>query len=300
MTTSTAAVVATEHTARAGSVTVADTRLPSTWRASLRAVYIIWYRDMLRFVRDRVRFATSLAMPVLYLGVFGTGLSSAMGGGFGVPGLKYIQYMFPGVIGMTVLMSGLMGAMSIVWDREFGFLKEVLVAPVHGAAVAVGKALGGATQATIQGVVILILAPLLGVALTPLGVVQLLVLIFLLAFAVSSLGVLISTRMKTMQGFQAVMNLLMMPMFFLSGALFLLNGLPGWMTALTRINPAAYGIDALRRVALTGAGLPNGAVDRLAMTFNGTTVPIAAEIAVLGCFGLAALGLAAWGFGARE
>ena len=279
---------------------VAGARLPSTWRASLRAVHVIWYRDMLRFVRDRTRFVTSLAMPLLYLGVFGTGLSAAMGGGFGVPGLQYSQYMFPGVVGMTVLMSGLMGAMPIVWDREFGFLKEVLVAPIHGSAVAVGKALGGATQATVQGVVILIPAPLLGVVLTPGGVAALVGLIFLLAFALASLGVLISTRTKTMQGFQAVMNLLLMPMFFLSGALFLLNGLPGWMTALTRINPAAYGIDALRRVALGGVGLPGGAVDRLAMTLNGTVVPIAADVAVLTCFGVAALGFAARGFAARE
>jgi ABC-2 type transport system permease protein len=289
-----------ERTAAERSLAVAVARRPSTWRASLRAVYIIWYRDMIRFVRDRARLVTALAMPVLYLGVFGTGLSSALGGGFAIPGLKYILYMFPGVIGMTVLMSGLMGAMSIVWDREFGFLKEVLVAPIHGSAVAVGKALGGASQAMIQGVVILVLAPLLGVALAPLGVVELLGLIFALAFALSSLGVLISTRMKTMQGFQVVMNLLMMPMFFLSGALFLLNGLPGWMTVLTRINPAAYGVDALRRVALGGAGLPSGAVDRLAMTLLGRTVPIAAEVAVLACFGLAALGLAARGFGTRE
>ncbi len=171
-------------------------------------------------------------------------------GGFGGPGssLQYVQFIFPGIIGMSVLFTSIFGAMSIVWDREFGFLKEVLVAPIHRSAVAIGKTLGGATQAMIQGLVILVLAPLVGVKLTVVGVVELVPLIFVFAFALSALGVAVAARMRTMQGFQVVMNFLMMPMFFLAGALFPLGGnLPAWLLVLTRLDPASYGIDALRR-----------------------------------------------------
>jgi ABC-2 type transport system permease protein len=129
-------------------------------------------------------------------------------------------------------------AMSIVWDREFGFLKEVLVAPIDRSAIAIGKTLGGSTQAMVQGLILLVLAPFIGVTLTPLAVLELIPLIFVLAFALTALGVALATGMKSMQGFQAVMNFLMMPIFFLSGALFPLNNLPGWMTVLTRLDPA--------------------------------------------------------------
>src|SRR3989475_9407270 len=203
-----------------------DTRM-----ASLRAIYIIWYRDLLRYWRDRWRLVASLAQPLLFLIVFGSGLSSSLGGAFGRgTGISYIQFIFPGIIGMSVLFSAIFGAMSIVWDREFGFLKEVLVAPIDRSAVAIGKSLGGATQAMVQGLILLILAPLIGVKLTLGSVAALVPLVFVLAFALSAMGVAIASRMKSMQGFQMVMNFLMMPMFFLSGALFPLSGLPAWMT----------------------------------------------------------------------
>ena len=259
----------------------------------LRAIAVIWHRDMLRLWRDRMRFMTSLVMPLLYLVVFGTGLSASLRGGFAIPGVDYMQYIFPGVISMTLLTSGLMGAMSIVHDREFGFLKEVLVAPVPRPAVAVGKMLGGVTQAVLQGTVILLLAPWAGVALSLPAIAQLLAMMVVLAFALVSLGLLISTCMQTMQGFQGLMNLLLMPMVFLSGAMFLLDGLPGWMTVLTRLNPAAYGIDALRRAALAGAGVPDGVVDRLAMHCLGGPLPVGVEAVMLAAFGALMLGLAA-------
>ena len=284
----------------AGTLAVSAARRPSTLRASIRGAYILWYRDVVRFTRDRTRFAISLAMPVLYLLVLGTGLSASLGGGFAAPGLNYIQYMYPGIVGMTVLMSGLMGAISIVMDREFGFLREVMVSPVRGSAVAVGKALGGATQALVQGVVIVALAPLVGVSLTLQSIVGVLVVTAVLAFALSSLGVLVSARMRSMQGFQVAMNLLTMPMFFLSGAMFLLNNLPPWMTVLTRLNPAAYGIDALRRVVLGGAGMSSDAVDGLSMTVFDTVVPVAAEVGLLVAFGCVMLALAARSFGTRQ
>src|SRR5438270_6710417 len=195
-----------------------DTRM-----ASLRAIYIIWYRDILRYWRDRWRLVASLAQPLLFLIVFGSGLSSALGRGglFGSRGgLSYVQFMYPGIIGMSILFTAIFGAMSIVWDREFGFLKEVLVAPIDRWAVAIGKALGGTTQAMIQGLILLVLAPFVGVKLSLLTVLAIVPLAAVLAFGLASFGVMLASMMKSLQGFQVVMNFLMMPMFFLSGALF--------------------------------------------------------------------------------
>ncbi len=265
---------------------------------TLRAIYIIWYRDLVRFSRDRARLVASLAQPLLYLLIFGTGLSSALSGAsgtFGGPGstggLTYVQFIVPGIIGMAVLFSAIFGAMSIVWDREFGFLKEVLVAPIDRSAVAIGKALGGATQAMIQGLVLLVLAPLVGIDLSLVMILALVPLTFVLAFSLSALGVAIASRMKSMQGFQMIMTFLMMPMFFLSGALFPLQGLPTWMNVLTRLDPAAYGMDPLRRVVL-GASLPPAVVDGMGLDLFGSVLPIPAEAAILLAFGALMLWIA--------
>ena len=276
----------------------ADTRM-----ASLRAIYIIWYRDILRFWRDRWRLVASLAQPLLFLIVFGSGLSSSLGGAsaFGTKGgLSYIQFMYPGIIGMAILFTAIFGAMSIVWDREFGFLKEVLVAPIDRYAVAIGKALGGTTQAMIQGLILLVLAPLVGVKLTLLTVLAMMPLAAVLAFGLSSFGVALASTMKSMQGFQVVMNFLMMPMFFLSGALFPLNNLPGWMTVLTRLDPASYGIDPLRRVVLSGSGLPGPVIDRLGLTINGNVLPITLEAGIMLAFGVVMLAIAVVNFQRRD
>ena len=285
--------------ARAAALPVpADTRM-----ATLRAIYIIWYRDILRFWRDRWRLVASLAQPLLFLIVFGSGLSSSLGGAsaFGTKGgLSYIQFMDPGIIGMAILVTAIFGAMSIVWDREFGFLKEVLVAPIDRSAVAIGKALGSTTQAMIQGLILLILAPLVGVKLSVAVVLLMIPLAAVLAFGLSSFGVALASTMKSLQGFQVVMNFLMMPMFFLSGALFPLNNLPGWMTVLTRLDPASYGIDPLRRVVLSGSGLSGPVIDRLGLTINGNVLPIALEAGITLAFGVVMLGIAVVNFQRRD
>jgi ABC-2 type transport system permease protein len=193
---------------------------------------------------------------------------------------------------MAVLFTSIFSAMSIVWDREFGFLKEVLVAPIDRSAIAIGKALGGSTQAMVQGAILLILAPFIGVKLTPLAVLELLPLIFVLAFALTSMGVALAGGMKSMQGFQAVINFLMMPIFFLSGALFPLNNLPAWMAVLTHIDPAAYGIDPLRRVILGASGVPAPLIDRLGITIGDRVLPIYTEIGIVLIFGVIMLGIA--------
>ncbi len=274
-----------------------DTRI-----ASVRAVYIIWYRDILRYWRDRWRLVASLAQPLLFLVVFGSGLSSSLGGGLfgGKSGLSYVQFMFPGIIGMSILFTAIFGAMSIVWDREFGFLKEVLVAPIDRWSVAIGKALGSTTQAMIQGLIILILAPFVGVHLSLVTVLEIVPLAAVLAFGLSSLGVAIASMMRSLQGFQVVMNFLMMPMFFLSGALFPLTNLPGWMTVLTRLNPASYGIDPLRRVVLSDSGLPNALIDRLGLTIGGQLLAIPLEVSIMFAFGLVMLGIAVMSFQRRD
>jgi ABC-2 type transport system permease protein len=272
----------------------------------LRAVGIVWYRDLLRFWRDRSRVVGSLAQPLLFLVIFGTGLSSsfaALGGGLtgsGGGNLNYLQFMFPGIVGMAVLFSAVFGAMSIVWDREFGFLKEILVAPVDRGAVALGKILGGATQALIQGLILLVLAPVAGINLGLGTVVALLPFIFLLAFALASLGVAIASAMRTMQGFQIIMNFLLMPIFFLSGSLFPLTNLPEWMTVLTRLDPASYGMDPLRRIVLSGAGFPQPILDRLGLTLFDQVLPTWAEGAILLFFGLACLAVAVVNFQRRD
>src|ERR671937_1577031 len=260
------------------------------------AIYIVWWRDVIRYWRDRARVGASLAQPLLYLVIFGTGLASSLGGGFGASagaaGVSYTQFIYPGVISMSVLFTAIFGAMAIVWDREFGFMRELLVAPIDRAAIAIGKTLGGATQAMIQGLILLVLAPFVGVTLGPTVVVEVVALAFVLAFGLSAMGVALASYMRTMQGFQVVMNFLMMPMFFLSGALFPLVGLPGWMTVLTRLNPASYGIDPIRRVLLGSSGFP---VERFAINVFDQTLPIVAEAAIVLAFGVVMLGVAVGG-----
>ena len=277
---------------RDGHIAPADTRV-----ASLRAIYIIWYRDILRYWRDRWRLVASLAQPLLFLLVFGSGLSSALGGGFGRgTGISYIQFMYPGIIGMAILFTAIFGAMSIVWDREFGFLKEVLVAPIDRWAVAIGKSLGGTTQAMIQGLILLVLAPFVGVRLNLLTVVEVVPLAAVLAFGLASFGVMVASTLRSLQSFQVVMNFLMMPMFFLSGALFPLTNLPAWMTVLTRLDPASYGIDPIRRVILAASGPANG----YALSLFGRVLAVPAEAGITFAFGLVMLAIAVVMFERRD
>ncbi len=271
--------------------------------ATLNGIYSIWRRDVIRFVRDRSRLIGSLGQPLLFLVVFGSGLSSAigrLGQTSGMPGLNYVQFMFPGIIVMAVLFTAIMSAISVVWDREFGFLKEVLVAPVPRWAVAVGKALGGSTTAVFQGVIILVFAPFIGAGLTPLAVVELLPAMFLTAFAMSSVGLLIAARMKTMEGFQVIMNFLLMPMFFLSGALFPLANLPGWLTVLTHIDPVSYAVDAIRRIILLNAGVPNAVVDQLGISLYGLPLSAGLDLLLLVAFAMIMILLAVRAFEIQE
>ncbi len=214
----------------------------------LRGIVIIWYREMLRYWRNRTRAITSVTQPLLFLAIFGMGLqnsiqSAAVGGDF-------LKFMYPGIIAMGTMGIALTSAISIVYDREFGFLKEILVAPVSRVSIAIAKALGGTTNSLAQAAILLLLAPLIGVHLSVGSVLALLGLAALLAFAISGLGILLASRMKSTESFGLVMQFLLFPLFFLSGAFFPLQSIPGWMRALTNINPLAYGVDAFRSVLL--------------------------------------------------
>ena len=283
---------------------------------TLRAIYIIGYREILRYWRDKPRIISSFARPLLFLFVFGSGLSPAMGGlarGLGSEGLEaalgevidYTKFIFPGVIGMNMLIASLMSGISIVWDREFGFLKEVLVAPISRAAVALGKTLGGSTIGVIQGLLILALAPSVGVSVTPMMVVQLIPLMLLASFATTSLGVLIAARMRTVESFGMIMNLLTMPMIFISGAMFPLRDLPSWMDFLVKINPVTYAIDPLRQVIFRAQGLPEAALEKLpqmglGVIVFGHTMTIADDIIVIVAFGVTMIALAMWMFSIQD
>lgn len=219
--------------------------------------YIIWLRDVKRFWRDTMRRIGAFTQPLIYLFLLGTGLQSAFKV-FGAGETKYVTFMYPGILAMTVLFTSMFSAISIIWDREFGFLKEMTVAPIPRSSIAMGKILGGATTAVLQGIVFLVFMPLAGIPYGMYRVFMALLVMCVLALALTSLGVLIASRMKSMEGFPIVMNFILMPMFFLSGAMFPLQGLPGWMDFLTRINPMSYGVDAMRSVVLRGVSVSSG------------------------------------------
>ena len=258
----------------------------------LKTIFTIWSRDLIRFSRNRGRIVASMATPLLFLFVFGAGLGPAMAPMAG-GNLSFEQFMFPGVIAMTVLFTAVFAAVSIVWDREFGFLKEVMVAPVSRRAVALGKVAGGSTIAMFQGLLILILAPLLGISMTFEQAIYLLLLMLLLAAMMSSLGILIAARQRSMEGFQVVMNFIMLPMLFLSGAFFPLTGVPVWMEALANVNPVSYGVDPLRQVALRGS-VPEMFLEAMRLH------PIAVDVAVMLAFVVIFLVPAIWLFSRQD
>jgi ABC-2 type transport system permease protein len=262
-------------------------------RADLRAVSIVWRRELIRFRSDRLRAVTSLVQPVLFLFVLGTGLSTLAGRGL-PSGVDFKTFIYPGVLAMSVLFTAIFSAASIVWDREFGFLREMLVAPVRRWAIVIGKCLGGATVATFQGVIFLALA---GVAHVPYDPVLLLTLVgelLLLSFTLTAFGVMMAARIKQIQAFMALTQMFVLPLFFLSGALYPLNGLPSWLTVLTRIDPLTYIVDPMRRAVFDHLAISPQALNVLSpgVTWAGWVVPLGLSLAMVAAMGLAMLGIA--------
>ncbi len=261
--------------------------------ADLRAVSIVWRRELIRFRTDRLRAVTSLVQPVLFLFVLGTGLSSLAS--HGLPsGVDFKTFIYPGVLAMSVLFTSIFSAASIVWDREFGFLREMLVAPVSRWAIVVGKCLGGATVATFQGIIFLALA---GVAHVPYNPVLMLTLVgelLLLSFTLTAFGVMMAARIKQIQAFMAITQLLVLPLFFLSGALYPLNGLPAWLTVLTRIDPLTYIVDPMRHAVFAHLSVSPLALAALSpgVTWDGWLVPVGLSVAMVAAMGFVMLAIA--------
>ena len=273
------------------------------WRDDLRAVEVVWKRELIRFSRNRLRIITSLVQPVLFLFVLGTGLSSLVARGLPPgSGVSFRTFMFPGVVAMTVLFTAIFSSVSIVWDREFGFLREMLVAPVRRGALVAGKCAGGATVATLQAVIMLVLCGLVHVPYSPLLLLTLAGEMLLAALTITALGTALASRISQVESFQVVMQFVVLPLFFLSGALFPLHGLPTWLSVLTRVDPLAYVVDPMRRAVFAHVHT-TPAVARTfgaSLTWGSYHLPVGLELGITAAFGALMLALAVWAFSKAE
>ncbi|MCU1658054.1 MAG: type transporter [Pseudonocardiales bacterium] len=272
----------------ATSLPIATVRVPARSASSeLRAIKIVWEREVVRFASDRLRMMTSLFQPLLFLFVLGTGLSHIASAGTG--GLNLRTFLYPGILAMAVLFTAMFSAASIVWDREFGFLREMLVAPVRRSSIVIGKCLGGATVATFQGVLVICLAGLVDVPYAPTLILEVFVLQALLAYTLTAFGVMVAARIKQIQSFMALTQMLIMPLFFVSGAMFPVTGLPAWLTFLNRIDPLTYAVDPIRRAVFNHLDLTAAQRARLdpGVTWLGWHVPPLLCAAVVAALGIA-------------
>jgi ABC-2 type transport system permease protein len=261
-------------------------------RRDLQAVKVVMHRELIRFGQDRLRFVSALVQPVLFLFVLGTGLSALTDGS--TQGLDLRTFMYPGILATSTMFTAVFSAVSIVWDREFGFLREMLVAPVRRGSIILGKALGGATVATLQSIVILVLAPVVGVGLTPLTALAILALVFLLSFTLTALGLVVVARIQQIQTVMGIMQMLVLPLSFLSGALYPIGNLPDWLGFLVRINPVTYAVQPVRTVAFSEVDAPAATLARLnpPLTWWGWEVPTALQIGLVAVMGMAMLAIA--------
>jgi ABC-2 type transport system permease protein len=284
-----------------GPPRVARVRVPRAGlRSDLRAVRVVWQRELIRFSRDRARMVTALVQPVLFLFVLGTGLSRLASAG--THGVNLRTFVYPGVLAMAVLFTAMFSAASIVWDREFGFLREMLVAPVRRGAIVIGKCLGGATVAGFQGVIMIAIAGLVSVPYSPVMILEVLILQLLLAFALTAFGVMMAARMSQMQSFMALMQMVIMPLFFISGALFPVSGLPTWLNVLNRLDPITYAVDPIRRAVFAHLDISEVARHALApgVTWWGWRLPGIFEAALVAMIGFGLLTVAIVRFSRTE
>ena len=258
-----------------------------------RAVWVNAYRELKRYVNNRSRAISSFLMPILFLVVFGAGFNKALGNL--VPGTDFIQYMYPGIIAMAVFQTSLFSGLSIVWDREIGFLREVLVAPLPRGGIIIGKAAGSAITAVIQGLVMLIIAPFVGVHLTVLAVIELIPILIIISMAISGLGLLVGSRLRSQQSFQTVVQVLVFPLIFASGAFFPLNSVPGWLVDIARVNPLTYGVDALRHLFLGSQ-----AASALGISLFGHVLSMAQDMLIVAALGVVLLTITAVLFNKRD
>jgi ABC-2 type transport system permease protein len=248
----------------------------------LRGLYTLWLREVKRYVRDRVRIVSSFVQPLLWLVVFGVGIGATLGGA--LPGLSYQQFIFPGIIGQTLLFTSMFMGISVIWDKEFGFMKEILVAPISRFSIFLGKMVGDSTDALIQGTIVLALGLALGFQIDAVAFVVCLPVMLLITFGLVSIGLTIASFMGSLESFGAIQSFINLPLFFLSGALFPIQNLPSWMQAVSKVNPLTYGVDALRIIILGGAWQ------------NFQVQPLFVDLAVVGVFDLIMIGIGTWAF----
>jgi ABC-2 type transport system permease protein len=259
-------------------------------RRDLQGIAILWRRELIRYRNDGARVISSLVQPALYLLILGTGLSTFAQGHL-PPGIGFKAFLYPGVITLPVLLTSISAAGSLVWDREFGFLREMLVAPVSTGAIIFGKCLGGATVAMFPGIFVLSLAGFVHVPYSPKLLATLVGELVLLSLAMSAYGLMIAARTKQIQTFAALTQMMILPIFFLSGALYPLSGMPGWLTVLTRVDPLTYAVTPLRHAVFSYLSsstslAPDG------VTWAGWTVPPGLSLGIVAATGLVMLSLA--------
>jgi ABC-2 type transport system permease protein len=283
------------------AVDVIRVRVPQrSWRSELRAVKIVWLRELIRFKNDRLRIVTALVQPLLFLFVLGSGLQQLSRASTGGVDLK--TFIYPGILCLAVMFTAMFSAASLVWDREFGFFREMMVAPVRRGSIVLGKCLGGASVAALQGVILLCLAWAVHVPYALSLVAGVLVLQLLLAFTVTAFGVMVAVRIKQMQTFMGLMQMVVMPMFFLSGAMFPVGHLPAWLAVLNRIDPLTYAVDPMRRLVFSHLHVSAAARQTLdpGVHWWSWHVPALLEAGIVLAMGLAMLGIAIWEFNASE
>lgn len=224
--------------------------MTNTKATTLSTIYTIWLRNMKRYIRSKSRIIGSLAQPLFFFLALGFGLGAAFSSTSG-SSFNYLAFIAPGIVAMSVLFTSIFSGIQIIWDKQFGFLKETLVAPVSRLSIMIGQTLGGATTALIQGAFMMIIVFIFGGLSLGLGIFIAIGFMILIGLAFTSMGIAIASRMEDMQGFQLIMNFVVLPIFFLSGALFPITTLPSWLEVVVHINPLTYGVDGVR-YGLTG------------------------------------------------
>ena len=250
---------------------------------NLQTIYVMWLREMKRFLRAKSRVIGTLAMPFFFLIAFGFG----MGRGFSFPGMpqmNYLNFLVPGIIGMTMLFNSMFAGISVLWDREFGFLKEILVAPIKRFAIVLGRIAGGITTALIQAILILILSLFIGFKISnPLGIILAILFMILIGIGFIGLGIVLASILETMESFSLINQLIIFPTFLLSGAFFPISNLPKWLKPISLINPLTYGVDGLR-----------------ANLIGFSQFPLILDLAILLIFDILMIGLGSWLFNKTE
>ena len=228
-------------------------RVPQVSAGVALPAFTLWWREIVRFYRQPGRVVGVLASPLVFWAVLGSGFGTSFRSGGGAGQQHYLDYSYPGILILIVLFTSIFTMMSVIEDRKEGFLLSVLVAPVPRTAIVLGKVLGGTTLAAVQGLIFLIFAPFAGVHLNPIQILLVAVVVFLVSFSLTALGFAIAWPMDSTQAFHGIVNLFLIPLWLLSGALFPLSGASGWIRVIMRVNPLTYGVEALRVLLYPGA-----------------------------------------------